>query len=470
MPEVDRHPLYVAYYAQLERENARCLLRASARNKMKRFITDVHTVWLTNLSHHPEFGHMLTGANGERTDRGVDGNVVDQPETIAKRRGLDGGRDSSAIAASQSQIQSVQPKRAFRAAVFYSSKCKNNDVEEGKAGGQRLREKTPATTARSYVDVDAEGGESPELPPPPVGIPTLTVLASGRHRLAPGSTQGNNRRSFEGGGTRQLGGGGKGGWRRSISGGGATSIVDTCARVLRVLCFSSPAAAPSNVGNSNVSTDAVEAEQGDGFAGSAGDALLISNTSFDISPTLTGTTATIREQEKKDEGDPASSLLPTLLQTPEQLQLTPQPQLETKWMISSFHAYDGSETHAFVGGIAVNRVVEMALSSPAPLLLKGSSLSGSDTQGQTEGEGKEEGRLLLLRRGVRVPVLDANACVAGNVLSIVEVRLVRECRVSKKATLFWVLNHNRFWGSFRTLNSDRLGAITASERIDEQSA
>ncbi|CAN0216805.1 unnamed protein product, partial [Ectocarpus sp. 13 AM-2016] len=54
VPEVDRHPLYVAYYNQLERENTRCLLRASARNKMKRFITDVHTVWLTNLAHHPE--------------------------------------------------------------------------------------------------------------------------------------------------------------------------------------------------------------------------------------------------------------------------------------------------------------------------------------------------------------------------------------------------------------------------------
>ncbi|CAM9968038.1 unnamed protein product, partial [Discosporangium mesarthrocarpum] len=54
VPEVHRHPVPAWYGSQLDRENARCLLRASARNKMKRFILDVHILWLTNLVHHPE--------------------------------------------------------------------------------------------------------------------------------------------------------------------------------------------------------------------------------------------------------------------------------------------------------------------------------------------------------------------------------------------------------------------------------
>ncbi|CAM9950538.1 unnamed protein product, partial [Laminaria digitata] len=110
VPEVDRHPLYVAYYAQLERENTRCLLRASARNKMKRFITDVHTVWLTNLAHHPEFRRTVKGVFSSGGAENC------HAKAVPGRRGLDGGRDSTAIAASQSQIQSVQPKRAFREA------------------------------------------------------------------------------------------------------------------------------------------------------------------------------------------------------------------------------------------------------------------------------------------------------------------------------------------------------------------
>ena len=122
VPEVDRHPLHVAYYAQLERENTRCLLRASARNKMKRFITDVHTVWLTNLAHHPEFRRTFGGVfPGGENCRGDGSDKVDQEAASPGRRGLDGGRDSTAIAASQSQIQSVQPKRAFREAFYYPS-------------------------------------------------------------------------------------------------------------------------------------------------------------------------------------------------------------------------------------------------------------------------------------------------------------------------------------------------------------
>jgi hypothetical protein len=41
---VERHPVHVAHAAQLELENSRCLLRAAARNKMKRFVLDVHQV------------------------------------------------------------------------------------------------------------------------------------------------------------------------------------------------------------------------------------------------------------------------------------------------------------------------------------------------------------------------------------------------------------------------------------------
>ena len=49
-PVVDRHPLYVMYYNILKAEFRHAINRAHARNRMKRFVSDVHTVWLTNLS------------------------------------------------------------------------------------------------------------------------------------------------------------------------------------------------------------------------------------------------------------------------------------------------------------------------------------------------------------------------------------------------------------------------------------
>ncbi|CAM9748714.1 unnamed protein product, partial [Choristocarpus tenellus] len=118
--EVDQHPLYAAYEDHLERENTQCLLRASARNKMKRFVLDVHTVWLTNLSHHPEYQGL---ANGSTKNIGVsEGKQPPKEGDGRQTRGLDNRRDKDAILGSISQIQSVQVGRAFQGAVFYSGK------------------------------------------------------------------------------------------------------------------------------------------------------------------------------------------------------------------------------------------------------------------------------------------------------------------------------------------------------------
>lgn len=46
---VERHPVYLHFNNLLKKETRRCMERARARNRMKRFVSDVHTVWLTNL-------------------------------------------------------------------------------------------------------------------------------------------------------------------------------------------------------------------------------------------------------------------------------------------------------------------------------------------------------------------------------------------------------------------------------------
>lgn len=474
VPEVDRHPLYVAYYMQLERENTRCLLRASARNKMKRFITDVHTVWLTNLSHHPEFRRMTRGAamlqedgdggGGGATNSNENGiscrNVANQPEATepgtASRRGLDGGRDSAAIAASHSQIQSVNPERAFRGAFFYSSTSKDlsssslqlttesANPKGDQHGGQQAGRKGSTTQLAAHNSLsydrtsDSENVETPELSPPPLIAPTLTVLVSERCRLTAASTGGTatTRRSFGGGG----GGGSR---RRSVAGGGgagggdAGSWLDISTRMLRVLRFAPPPPSPSAMTKLSEDDDRdVDNDikgPGDGMipkdntrAATAGSG---EEKEGDAAPLPSSDTETLRQ----DGRTPLNERPPSLLSS------TP----EAEWMISSFHPYDGSETRVMIGDVAVSKVVGEALSASSPLptavaqhsgvaapaLSKkggtgGASVSSSGTNPMASSKRQEEvgARLLVLRRGVRVPVLGEGGGVTGKVLSIVEVR------------------------------------------------
>jgi hypothetical protein len=47
---VERHPLHAFFYTLVKGEYRKAVERARARNRMKRFVSDVHTVWLTNLA------------------------------------------------------------------------------------------------------------------------------------------------------------------------------------------------------------------------------------------------------------------------------------------------------------------------------------------------------------------------------------------------------------------------------------
>lgn len=406
MPEVDRHPLYVTYYAQLDRENTRCLLRASARNKMKRFITDVHTVWLTNLSHHPEFRQMVHGVSiGEQSGSDDHGNIVEQSEIPTERRGLDGGRDSAAIVATQSQIQSVQPERAFRGAAFYSPKSGTKSPENPASRAQ------PTKKDELYESNDTEGGESPELPPPPNAAPILTILAFERRRLIPAPTAGSQQKSA-----------GRGGKRRSLGGGGkvngATSMLDACTRVLRVLRFVPPP--PSSlVATSNTSNGSTNGTIN--HLGSADSTSTVADGRFDSEMShgtvLRETVATTVPKGKQDDHKELDSTSPSfsnLVEPQLLLRTEDQPRPKGTWMISSFHPYNGSETRVFAGDKAVNKAVREKLAASGPIVV------GNQTGERGEREGGR--RSLMLRRGVRVPLLEKRGSSSGTVLSVVEVR------------------------------------------------
>lgn len=49
-PVVERHPIHVQFYMLVKAEYRMAADRARARNRMRRFVSDVHTVWLTNLA------------------------------------------------------------------------------------------------------------------------------------------------------------------------------------------------------------------------------------------------------------------------------------------------------------------------------------------------------------------------------------------------------------------------------------
>lgn len=93
--EVERHPMHTKLDVYAMDENRRTSARARARGRMKRFVLDVHQVWLTNLEHLAE--HRLAAAD-THPSRG---------------RGLAHRRDVNGICNVHSQIQSVAPERAW---------------------------------------------------------------------------------------------------------------------------------------------------------------------------------------------------------------------------------------------------------------------------------------------------------------------------------------------------------------------
>lgn len=386
--EIDRHLVYALYYAQLERENMRCLLRASDLNKMKRFITDVHTVWLTNLAHHPEFRRMATGSTVV-----VPG--ADRLDTIFSRRGLNGGRDTAAIAAFRSQIQSVCPELAFRQAVFYSPEAKSRrQADDGRGVKDELEPRAPRTVPSTRLFDDGiasaggEGGESPELPPLPPKAPTLTVFASERKRLAPCPKERDDRRSRDGGQCETLGVGENG------VGQGSPRGCDTIeASALR----------------SEMRTRMISVRR---FQPAA----TVMQGMLDSSSTAEGYGRAPSSLDKRSRGvdiDPGT--------------------LEATWIVSSYVPYDGSEAHVLIRDTAIKKAVGEALSAPSyPFSITAGSLEAeTDVRGQAKGLGGEVGedtRLLMLRRGHRIPVLDRDGGVGGSMLAVLEVSLPMELR------------------------------------------
>ena len=101
--ELHRHPIHTHYWSYLKLENEMASKRSLLRAKNRRFALDVHTVWLTNLPHLPEFQSGLEL----------------YPEPVKERsRGLKGARDVDNIKKARSQVQSVSHKRVIQGAFF----------------------------------------------------------------------------------------------------------------------------------------------------------------------------------------------------------------------------------------------------------------------------------------------------------------------------------------------------------------
>jgi hypothetical protein len=91
---------------------------------MRRFVLDVHTVWITNLPHL-----------NEHADLGVSPSA---PPPTANTPGITGRRDVEAIAGVSSQIQSIAPARAF-----VDAQTKENEMKaEGDARRKEFLEKS----------------------------------------------------------------------------------------------------------------------------------------------------------------------------------------------------------------------------------------------------------------------------------------------------------------------------------------
>lgn len=97
---VERHPITQLYEELMALEISRASTRARARNQMRRFVLDVHTVWITNLS-------------GLDEHKGLDESEEGHRSKSKNNPGIPNRRDSEAILNVSSQIQSVAVARSF---------------------------------------------------------------------------------------------------------------------------------------------------------------------------------------------------------------------------------------------------------------------------------------------------------------------------------------------------------------------
>lgn len=442
VPEVDRHPLYVAYYSQLERENSQCLLRASARNKMKRFITDVHTVWLTNLAHHPEHRDSIIDGDGDN-----DGGGQTRRKATSTRRGLNGARESAAIAASCSQIQSVNLERAFRNAVFFAKPQHARGTQERGQGkrnrngtlemtqchpevGQNHSDEDMATAEAMvfrYADVDSEGGASPELSGPRDLAPTLFVMVWERPHITPVVVSNSKRRSM-GGGTRRSAGGGTASGSKSV-------VPDSGKRMLRVLRFTPACVAGFPNPTTSVSASAV----GVTTTGTSPESRRVSTLDnagacedneekHDRSGRPMQGLSTTEEESKSTSFTFRSSPTPSLQKTlSASAAPTEQQQQAAVWMISSYNPYDGSEVRFAMEDDVVTTAVRTEIRGGADLVSLSTAAAKDNVSERLQHDNEETlegGRCLLLRKGVRVPVIDRQGREVGDVVSVLEVRLI----------------------------------------------
>lgn len=157
---VTRHPMVELFERLLGEENGRSLTRTKARLLMKRFVMDVHEVWLMNLQHLREHQPAMILAE------------VDQPETPAQRGfGLKARRDIVAISEMKSQVPSISQKRAMQRS-FYTS-----------------------TMPPPTVKLDYEVGDTPKVVPPkplPPVMESLIIDQSTTPKDVPGPTSSKN--------------------------------------------------------------------------------------------------------------------------------------------------------------------------------------------------------------------------------------------------------------------------------------
>lgn len=137
-----RHPLYNQYFRQVANECAFFCTKSGARVLTKRFVMDVHEVWLSNLSHLQEFkpGYDVGKNNSEAENSATgcigSGNVRNQLDPSSSKMGNPRGRrDTNAILNLSSQIQSVSQeylsRRSYRTRSSLAYRATGKDHDDG---------------------------------------------------------------------------------------------------------------------------------------------------------------------------------------------------------------------------------------------------------------------------------------------------------------------------------------------------
>jgi len=170
VPRVENHPIWEMYNKLVDLEVTRASNRARARNGMRRFVLDVHTVWITNLNALRE--HGIEKEEEGKTKGG---------------RGLDGRRDRDRIIDVESQIQSVAATRTFRDAQEIVRKME----EEGEERKENFRKENRGEGERGSEDIPVK--EPPRLPRPYVEPPEFWTLVRGEEISVSCTDQGSDK-------------------------------------------------------------------------------------------------------------------------------------------------------------------------------------------------------------------------------------------------------------------------------------